>query len=99
MPVTPSSKFLADRLRELRDRHGLTQAALAEILQIPERNYQRFESGGRDVKLSTLEKLAAPFGLEGRQLLADEIPITRMQQAPAKAPHRSGPGKQRLSGS
>src|SRR5438067_2003631 len=37
--------LLPDEIRGLRERHGLTQKAMAQLLQIGEKSYTRWESG------------------------------------------------------
>jgi len=63
------------RLRELRRRHGLTQEAFAERAGMSYKYYQAVEAGRKpNVRLSTLEKLAAAYGLEVWQLLSPSVP-------------------------
>ena len=93
--------FLADRLRQLRVRHGLTQEETAELVGVSLRFSQLIESGRKkQVWLETVERLAAPFGLEAWQLLDPKLPAsTRLQSAVAEStihyrrrrgPHRKG---------
>ena len=79
--------LLADRLRQLRVRHGLTQEETAELVGISMRFYQLLESGRKkQVWLETVERLAAPFGIEAWQLLGPELPAdTRVQSAVAES--------------
>jgi transcriptional regulator with XRE-family HTH domain len=64
----------AERLLELRDTKGLSQDQLAKELRVNTRTYQRYESGEREPKLSTLIAMADFFevslddlaGREGR---------------------------------
>lgn len=76
------SKALASlfkRLRELRERHGLTQEAFAEMAGMSYKYYQAVE-GGRKLQLrfSTLEKLASAYGIEVWELLAPAPPKTNI---------------------
>ncbi|RMF00384.1 MAG: XRE family transcriptional regulator [Alphaproteobacteria bacterium] len=48
----------ADRLRELREARGLTQARLAELLEVSPRVYNRWETGAAAPRLDTVVKLA-----------------------------------------
>jgi len=62
---------LLNRLRELRLGKGLTQEEFAERSGISYKYYQAVEAGRkRDLRLSTLVRLAAAHGLEPWQLLA-----------------------------
>ena len=79
--------LLADRIRQLRVRHGLTQEETAELVGVSLRFYQVLESGRKkQVWLETVERLAAPFGLETWQLLGPELPAaTQLQSAVAES--------------
>jgi len=67
--------ILLKRLRELRRRHGLSQEAFAERAGMSYKYYQAVEAGRkRNLRLSTLEKLAAAYGLEVWQLLSPSLP-------------------------
>jgi transcriptional regulator with XRE-family HTH domain len=55
--LLPMEEF-ADRLRELRQARGLTQARLAELLDTSPRVYNRWETGSALPRLDTLVQLA-----------------------------------------
>ena len=46
------------RIRDLREDHDLTQRALAEILGMPQPQYNRYERGLRDIPTDILIQLA-----------------------------------------
>ncbi len=78
---------LLTRLRELREAHGLTQEAFAERSGISYKYYQAVEAGRkRELRLSTLERLASAYGLEVWQLLAPDLPV--FNPAPGRLPRR-----------
>jgi transcriptional regulator with XRE-family HTH domain len=57
-------------LKNLRLQRGFTQERVSELSGISYKYYQAIESGRRrDLKLSTLEKLAKAYRLEIHQLL------------------------------
>lgn len=59
------------RLRELRLKHGLTQQELAEIAGFSQNFLQQIEAGRKkEIWVSTVERLAAAFGLEVHEFLA-----------------------------
>ena len=61
------------RLKHLRQSHGLTQEAFAEKAGISYKYYQAVEAGRkRDLRLSTLERLAAAYGMAVYELLTPE---------------------------
>jgi transcriptional regulator with XRE-family HTH domain len=66
-------------MRELRVRHDLTQEAFSEASGISYKYYQAIEAGRKpDLRLSTLERIAAAYGIEVYDLLAPKAPVTRM---------------------
>ena len=46
------------RIRELREDNDLTQAFMADLLNITQRTYSRYETGERTIPLETLSKIA-----------------------------------------
>lgn len=52
------SKFLGQRIKELRKRNGLTQAGLAEIIGMETTNLCKLENGAQLPKEENIEKLA-----------------------------------------
>ena len=80
----PTLKRLLSRLKKLRDLHGLTQEQFAELSGISYKYYQAVEAGRkRELRLSTLERLAAAYNIEVWQLLSPSWPETRIPQKPA----------------
>jgi transcriptional regulator with XRE-family HTH domain len=76
---SPTLKRLLVRLRKLREVHGLTQEAFAEMSGITYKYYQQIEAGRKpELRLSTLERLAKAYGIEVYQLLAPEPPKTKL---------------------
>ena len=65
-----TAKKLLERVKALREAHGLSQEAFAEKAGLGYKYYQHVESGRRrDIRLSTIEKLAKACGLELWKLL------------------------------
>ncbi len=57
--ATPTRKLSANRIKGLRIKTGLTQEKFAEKIGIKYKYYQEYESKKpRDIRLSTLEKIA-----------------------------------------
>jgi len=66
----PTVPELAKRLRALRLERGMTQEAFAEASNISYKYYQAVELGlKKDLRLSTIMRLAHAHGLEAWQLL------------------------------
>ena len=57
------------RLKELRKSKGLTQKEMADLMDMTDRNYQRFEYGKINVPATTLCFLAYFFGVTTDYLL------------------------------
>ncbi|MGH7984526.1 MAG: helix-turn-helix domain-containing protein [Candidatus Udaeobacter sp.] len=75
MPSPRILPRLANRLRELRKRAGLTQEQFAERAQVGYKFYQQIETNARrDLRLSTLERLADAHGISVAELLSDRPP-------------------------
>jgi transcriptional regulator with XRE-family HTH domain len=61
---------LAQRLKKLRIKHGLTQEQTAERADLPIRYYQKLESKSPyAIRITTLEKLAKAFKTTPSKLL------------------------------
>ena len=66
--------YIYKRLRDLREDNGLTQKDVALILNMKYQQYQRYETGEREVPLHVLIKLADFYNvtldyLTGRELI------------------------------
>jgi len=85
----PILEFLAARLKDLRRRHELTQEQVATLLGADLRWYQRIEAGEKDIRATTLDRLASAFGVSATELLGESMPDSKIAVSPQKAPHRS----------
>ena len=80
--VSTTQKVLTTRLRELRKIHGLTQLDFAAGSSLSYKHYQAIEAGGKkDLRLSTLERLAKAYGITVWELLAPPLPQTSFRNA------------------
>ena len=86
------AKRLLARVRELREARGLSQEAFAERAGLKYKHYQAVEAGRRrDIRLSTLIKMADGLGLKLSELVDfDAVP---MAENPAKSSHQTAPRK------
>lgn len=92
--VNDTAKRLLARVKTLRESLGLSQEAFAERAGLTYKYYQHVEAGRkRDIRFSTLAKLAKACGLEPWELLNfDSAPMalgedraeTESQTAPSK---------------
>ena len=81
-------EFVSSRLRELRARHELTQEQMANLLDTDLKWYQRVEWRDKDLRASTIDRLAAVFSLTATEFLAADIPKTKVHRAVSSAPHK-----------
>ena len=84
----PLVEFIATRLRALRARHGLTQEEVAALLDTDLKWYQRIEWSSKDLRASSIDRLAAVFGVTATEFLATELPKTKVRQVAPSAPHK-----------
>ena len=84
----PLVEFVAARLRELRALHGLTQEQAAAALGADVRWYQRLELGAKDMRLSTVDRLAAIYGLDATEFLAATVSKSKVSAPAPTAPHQ-----------
>lgn len=85
-----ANRLLA-RIRQLREAKGLTQEAFAEKAGLAYKYYQHVEAGRRrDIRLSTLGKLAKALDLEPWELLNFDLTPPAVTEDPAEhGLHRS----------
>lgn len=62
-----------NRVREYREKRGLTQQQLAEAAGVSVRTISYVESG-RDVKVSTMRDIARALGVQVSTLVPEEVP-------------------------
>ena len=86
-----ATRLLA-RVKELREARGLSQEAFAEKAGLGYKYYQHVESGRRrDIRLSTIEKLAKACGLKLWELLNLDATPVALTKDPAKTESRITP--------
>lgn len=65
---------LGDTLKKVREAKGLSQKELAGLLDMPQPQYSRIESGKTDPSFTTLERIAKALGISLADLFkADDI--------------------------
>lgn len=66
-----------ERIREIRLKAKLTQTQVAEVLEVKQQQYQRWESGKRDFPIKEVIRLAEFFGVSTDYILlgkAESVP-------------------------
>ena len=77
-----TQKNLVLRLKELRKIHRVTQEEFSERTGISYKYYQAIETGvKKELRISTLERLANAYGIEVWQLLSPTTPNTKIRTA------------------
>ena len=76
--VGKTQKNLVKMLKELRKIHGITQEQFSERTGISYKYYQAVETGvKKELRISTLERLADAYGIEVWELLGPVVPNTK----------------------
>jgi len=83
-------KITLDRLRanllKLREMRELSQEDVAHLAGIDYKFYQSIEAGRRkELRVSTIERIAKAYGLEAHQLLAPRLPKIRAAKKEKKS--------------
>ena len=60
---------MPNRMRDLREDHDLTQAAVAEVLEVTQRKYSYVETGTQPLTAEFIVKLARFYGVSADYLL------------------------------
>lgn len=68
---------IGQRIRKIRKAHGLTQEALAELVDIPVAHMSHIETGNTKLSLPVLVKLASALESHTDDLLYDVISVDR----------------------
>lgn len=88
--TSATAKTLLLHLRALRAKSGLTQEQLAEKAEISYKYYQAIEEGRKkDLRLSTLIKLAKAYDLTVSRLLETPSKLPPSPKAPQKVLYRA----------
>lgn len=81
-----AAKFFGERLRELRQRHDLTQEQAAELCGMEYKYFQMVEWGRKNLRLDTMARIAAAFRLEVWDMVQHSgLPISRIKKVPKAA--------------
>jgi len=84
-------KFIAKRLRELRERHELTQEQVAGLAGVGYKYYQAVETAKRkQIWVETVSRLAAVYQIELHEFFAPVLTEkSKIRKAPPKSVHYS----------
>ena len=66
------NQIIANNLRRLREEYGLSQKALADILEVKQQTVYNYEKGYRQIPTSVLDVLCKYFGLSPGYFLYNE---------------------------
>jgi transcriptional regulator with XRE-family HTH domain len=99
-PENQCMTAIGDKIREARERRGLTQAQLAAIARVSQGTLSDIESGvTKDPRCSAVMKLSAALGLPVERVLDDSDGLNEEEQEEAEALFlfRAVPGHQRAT--
>ena len=65
---------IGSNIKELREKHGLTQQELADIAGVSNKAVSAWETGLKEPRMGAIEKIAAHFGIRKSSLIEDESP-------------------------
>jgi len=65
--------MLSNNIKYLRERHGLTQAALADIVGVTDKAVSTWENGAYQPRMGAIEKMSKYFGVPKSVLLDTDI--------------------------
>ena len=93
MLMTKAASSLIDQLVEARKGAGLTQAALAARIGVPQSHLSKIEAGKSDIRLSTLTELSRALDLELNLLSSEQRTEVETTQANKPRPAETAPQK------
>ena len=70
--MTDLNTQIAQKLKELRHKHRLTQSEMAERIGVAMRSYQKYEGGERFPKAQIIERICKEFSLTNAELFSDD---------------------------
>jgi transcriptional regulator with XRE-family HTH domain len=88
--MTVRGRSLGERLRRLRQRRRLTQAALATKVDIHRVYVTQIEAGTKVPSVGVLERLAKALGVAVTELLSTGRRTFSLRTSGARAPRRAG---------
>ena len=68
-PAGSAYAFVGERLRELRKKHGMTQADVARVISVSPQQYQKYEDAQTKCSLTVLIALAENYAVDLNSLL------------------------------
>lgn len=69
------------KVKTLRERAGLSQMQLAQLLEVDQSTISKCEKGERQFQVDHLERLGSLFGVTLGDLMNEEMPVAPMQIA------------------
>lgn len=66
---------IGQNIKRIRKEKGLTQKKLGELCGINEANIRKYELGGANPKIETIQKIASGLGVPFSQLLPESTPV------------------------
>ena len=78
--MSEEARMISERIRELREIYGLTEAEMAEEIGVDIKKYIEYESSGENIPISVLYHFSHKFGVDMSEILTGETArISTMQ--------------------
>ena len=72
---------IGNKIKELREKAGLSQTHIAQLLGIDQSTISKCEKGERQFQVDHLERLGNLFGLSLGDLMNEDLPVAHLQIA------------------
>jgi transcriptional regulator with XRE-family HTH domain len=74
------SEFIGRRMRQLRERAGLSQSEVGALLEVSYQQVQKYERGINRISVDKLQRLAEALRVPVTAFFADTLPVTSLQE-------------------
>ena len=80
MHAIRDNQFIGRRMRQLRERVGLSQSAVGALLDVSYQQIQKYERGSNSISVDKLQRLAAALRVPITAFFADTLPDDTLQE-------------------
>src|SRR5262245_36727643 len=80
MSAIRDSKFIGRRMRQLRERAGLSQSAVGALLDVSYQQVQKYERGSNKISVEKLQRLAEVLRVPMMAFFEDTPPAESLQE-------------------
>src|SRR5262249_7756938 len=80
MDAIRDSKFIGRRMRQLRERAGLSQSEVGTLLEVSYQQVQKYERGSNRISVDKLQRLAEALRVPMTAFFEDTLPAASLQE-------------------